>query len=255
MKKTILCILMVCTMIMTSLIPAGSVEVTKEVVTEAEFVLYIEEVLPRYMSCEESGKYGIVKITSGLQVVNGSSPNCYLFLVMNDDTYMGRMSVAYIEGRFHSSFMFDSDSDMDFVLKNKIPFALVSCNGNLMLCTDEGQRCISGIHYSSDLERQLDAEEITFSFPEIIQLNGNIAEKAKQAEARTEYYVSLNVPYVANSTINGEKICWAACIAAVSNFRMNTHYRALDIYNALNDSYLGTPEGNNLWYRRGFSYS
>jgi len=49
-------------------------------------------------------------------------------------------------------------------------------------------------------------------------------------------------------------LCWAASVAAISNYRKGTSYDAMDIYDALDDNYLGTPEGTPTWYRRAFSY-
>jgi len=54
--------------------------------------------------------------------------------------------------------------------------------------------------------------------------------------------------------VDGAGLCWAACIAAVSNYRMSTSYDAMDIYDALDDLCSGTPEGTNTWYKRGYTY-
>ena len=70
--------------------------------------------------------------------------------------------------------------------------------------------------------------------------NHNIVHNTRET---TDYYVNLQVARVANANVNGHGLCWAACVAAVSNYRMNTSYTALNIYNALDAIYSGTPVG------------
>ena len=41
--------------------------------------------------------------------------------------------------------------------------------------------------------------------------------------------------------MNGVGLCWAAAVASVSNYRKDTSYDAMDIYNALDELYSGTP--------------
>lgn len=65
-------------------------------------------------------------------------------------------------------------------------------------------------------------------------------------------YASLNIPFVSNTSINGRGICWAACIAAVANYRHNYHYTASGVYYSLQTQYSGNPEGSDLWFNRGF---
>ena len=42
--------------------------------------------------------------------------------------------------------------------------------------------------------------------------------------------------------MNGVGLCWAAAVASVSNYRKDTSYDAMDIYNALDELYSGTPK-------------
>lgn len=64
----------------------------------------------------------------------------------------------------------------------------------------------------------------------------------------------MDLEYVANTTVNNAGICWAACIASISNYRKSTSYTALSIYNALSLVYSGTPIGNSTWIERGYLY-
>lgn len=69
-----------------------------------------------------------------------------------------------------------------------------------------------------------------------------------------EYYVSLTVPQVDNDTVDGVGLCWAAAVASVSNYRKGTSYDAMDIYDALEGLYSGTPAGIPTQYSRAYSY-
>lgn len=106
----------------------------------------------------------------------------------------------------------------------------------------------------STLSRESDHsyEHVLLSDTEI-QL-GNISEKAS-VQTQNSDIISVDVDYVANGTINGEGICWAACIAAVSNRRMGTSYTAETLYHAVAAAYpgYGSPSGTTNWYTRAYS--
>ena len=68
--------------------------------------------------------------------------------------------------------------------------------------------------------------------------------------------VILNLPHVSNYTFpNGTGLCWAASISSICAYQTNTSpMSALDLYNALDEMYVGTPMGFDLWEKRAFAY-
>ncbi len=209
---------------------------------------YISEVLSEYLRIEGRRDFNEIKISNPIHVVNNNDNQSQMYLITEDNTYIAQLVVTRINDTYYSSFMFDDDSRIDSVLRNNTAFALIALGDDcLILQTDEENIAISG-KINSTSERLIPScahSVANFSSYQLIQ---------DESQQTREYYVSLPVSYVSNDTVNGEGVCWAACIAAVSNYRMNTSYDAMDIYDALDDLYLGTPQGSNTWYKRGYRY-
>lgn len=210
---------------------------------------YISEVLSEYLRIEGRRNLNEIKISNPIHVVNNNDNQSQMYLITEDNTYIAQLVVTRINDTYYSSFMFDDDSRIDSVLKNDTAFALIALGDDcLILQTGEGNIAISG-KINSATERAIPSCVHSVASFSSYQLNKDESQQTR------DYYVSLPVSYVSNDTTEDDAgLCWAACIAAVSNYRMNTSYDAMDIFNALDKKYLGTPKGNNTWYKRGYKY-
>ncbi len=210
---------------------------------------YIESVLSRYLRIDDSISYGKVELSDPVKVVNSTDPNGEIYFIKNNGSYIGRLAVTQVNGKNYSSFMFDNDRDIANIIESEIPFVLVSSEDTLIMKTNSQCKTLSGSIIDAR-EKTLEAG-LTFSAIDFEQIN---FKDSTASVASSDYYVSLNVQRVENATAGGKGLCWAASIAAVSNYRKGTSYSALDIYNALKNAYGGTPIGDDTWYRRGFGY-
>lgn len=71
----------------------------------------------------------------------------------------------------------------------------------------------------------------------------------------TSIYGRLDVPVVGNMSVDGVGICWAAVVSSIAAYRTDAvALSALNLYNILDDKYLGSPTGNVTWVKRAFNY-
>lgn len=210
---------------------------------------YVESVLPRYLALKDNIDYGNIQISEPITVENREDGTSRTYIVTNDDVYIGLLSVAYIDNEFVSSYMFDEDSSITNIIQTGTPFALVAYDECLLMQTQENNIVVANDNIQLD-EIEL-VHNVAFSeksFESIDLLASSFSFGA------LGYNIEIDVEHVANETVNGVGICWAACIAAISNYRNGTSYDALDIYDALDLVYSETPVGDSNWIRRGYSY-
>ena len=211
---------------------------------------YICEELENYLAIDNTITYGTIKVSSPISVVNSEDEEARTYFVTNNDKYIGMLTVTVVNGQFYSSFMFDESEEIDNIIMNNIPFAMVKYDNALVFQTENNLTSISRSNsINTRVLQNNELSSITFNTLDIVLMN------KKNARRDAGYFVSLQVPYVANaSSPKGNGLCWAASIAAVSNYKKNTSYTAMDIYNGLANEYLLVPYGTPIWARRGYKY-
>lgn len=253
MKKTyrLIASLLLFVTVFSFTVPANAVSARDAVDTSIDYYDYIETVLPRYLSTENAVKYGEIEVSDPIEIVNGAEEHGRMFFVTNNGSYIGQLAVAYSEGSFHSSFMFDSDEYIDAILSENTPFAIVAYEDDLVIKTAQDSKMLT----VGELPDEINTYSIVrYSSVDFVAVDVDVETNAARELPSEEYYVSLAVPQVDNDTVNGVGLCWAAAVASVSNYRKDTSYDAMDIYNALDGLYSGTPAGNETWYSRAYSY-
>ena len=237
----------------------ASDEIVASSVYSEERDIYIANSLPVYLSIEGE-IYEDVEISSPIEIINKKDPEHRVYFITSCDTYIGKLNVTYSaqNNRFVSSFMFDQNDEIDNILKENIPFAIVNTSpGTTALVTEDNMIMLSDVNSDSvNVGTAMDALAPVSLSPVDINYEVNTVSTASiNSTEGTDYSVSLSVPYVSNATTStGDGLCWAACVAAVSNYIKGTSYTALNIYNALNNAYSGTPSGTNEWISRGYTY-
>ncbi|WMJ76524.1 MULTISPECIES: hypothetical protein [unclassified Sedimentibacter] len=232
----------------TSVVAADTVD---SKINNASLNEYIDTTLPHYLTLGDEA-YDQVKISNPVPIKNHSNRTSRMYFVTNDGEYIGQLIVSFVNNQYYSNFMFDNNVEINNVLKTNIPFALIAYNdGNdHMVMQTASDNMIISANKQNSLERLnipvYELSPATFSSFNPIQ---------NYTRTSSDYYVSLSVPNVSNDTTpDGKGLCWAACIAAISNYRTDSSYDALDIFDALDYEYSGTPEGTRTWYEYGYEY-
>ena len=212
---------------------------------------YIEQVLPHYLATEGARLYSNIKISNPFPILNNPDNQARLYFITENDSYIAQLVVTKINNKFYSSFMFDHNSNIDTVFANNEALGLVTIDdGILILQTADNNYTISNPNrsfISNDQQVVPSCDLMSVSFTNYTGcINSNNLSR--------DYYVSLNVRHVNNATVNGAGLCWAACISAVSNYRMGTNYNAIGLYNELYELYNEVPCGTDLWYYRGYAH-
>lgn len=170
-----------------------------------------------------------------------------LYIVFEDDTIIGMLSVTEINGEFYSSFEFNSFDGLQSVYDKNESISFVSSDEKLYV----EESC-----EAYDVYDQNNTVSYNFSVTTEAEL-----EKSYKVESAVSLYSTsvhtykknLPVPIVQNESINGG-LCWAAAIASKVDYLNTSTYIARDIYYTLKGVYGSTPSGIPLWITRGYDY-
>ena len=219
------------------------------VLNESAMDAYVQSVLPHYLSLENDNVYGEIAVSQGYVVHGHNDPNARTYFVTDDGAYIGKLMVTY-SGGFFSTFSFGNNDFLSVVLQSERPIALLAIDEKLVLQIDNTNYIIS----SEDM-MILNIDGIPTYPACVAQLAGmELLNVHAASTLESSYYKGLSVPFVENETINDRGQCWAACVAAISNFENGTSYTTVQLYNTLQALYSGTPSGSWLWNQRAYSY-
>lgn len=168
---------------------------------------------------------------------------------------MGKLVATYVNGEYASSFTPYEIPAVTEAYENNEPFALALEGCSIMLITAEKAEIISG---SDELFAEIEiADDLQTSNTEYsVIICSAIANTFYGDSVNVADNVILNLPHVSNYTFpDGTGLCWAASISSICAYQTNTSpMSALDLYNALDEMYVGTPMGFDLWEKRAFAY-
>lgn len=120
---------------------------------------YVESILPKYLMLKDDIYYGDVRISEPIAVENRNDGTSRTYIVTNNDVYIGFLSVAYINNKFVSSYMFDEDFAITNIIKTDTPFALVAYDECLLMQTQEDNIVVAnGNIQLSDIDITFDVE-------------------------------------------------------------------------------------------------
>lgn len=225
------------------------------VLNESAMDAYVQSVLPHYLSLENDNVYGEIAVSQGYVVHGHNDSNARTYFVTDDGDYIANLFVTYINGQYSSNFGFDDNADVEAALSGGAPMALVAESEMLILQTAAGNALLTVGNSDALLNRSISAyPRVAPVLQETAIENADVAAAKHVTTRDVDFSVGLNVPYVANDSVNGKGICWAACVAMICQYRMGVSYTAKNIYNALVNLYGGTPAGENIWYTRAYSH-
>lgn len=194
-------------------------------------------------------------LTQGYRVINNPDPNSRTFFLFRNGKCEGKLTASYVNGEYASSFTQYEIPAVTEAYENNEPFALALEGYSIMLITAEKAEIISG---SDELFAEIEiADDLQTSNTEYsVIICSAIANTFYGDSVNVADNVILNLPHVSNYTFpNGTGLCWAASISSICAYQTNTSpMSALDLYNALDEMYVGTPMGFDLWEKRAFAY-
>ena len=194
-------------------------------------------------------------MTQGYRVINNPDPNSRTFFLFRNGKCEGKLTASYVNGEYASSFTQYEIPAVTEAYENNEPFALALEGYSIMLITAEKAEIISG---SDELFAEIEiADDLQTSNTEYsVIICSAIANTFYGDSVNVADNVILNLPHVSNYTFpNGTGLCWAASISSICAYQTNTSpMSALDLYNALDEMYVGTPMGFGLWEKRAFAY-
>lgn len=218
---------------------------------------YANEVIAEYISIsmEIVDETDTFFLTQGYRVINNPDPNSRTFFLFQNGKCMGKLVATYVNGEYASSFTPYEIPAVTEAYENNEPFALIANNYALVLVTPKKNVVING------------NDEI---FNKVTKIN-SVQKRAAKYDKIIAYTLTntfyrdsvtviddviLNLPHVSNYTFpNGTGLCWAASISSICAYQNNTSpMSALDLYNALDEMYVGTPVGNTWWEPLAFDY-
>lgn len=218
---------------------------------------YANEVIAEYIpiSMETIDETDTFFLTQGYRVINNPDPNSRTFFLFQNGKCMGKLVATYVNGEYASSFTPYEIPAVTEAYENNEPFALALEGYSIMLITAEKAEIISG---SDELFAEIEiADDLQTSNTEYsVIICSAIANTFYGDSVNVADNVILNLPHVSNYTFpNGTGLCWAASISSICAYQTNTSpMSALDLYNALDEMYVGTPMGFDLWEKRAFAY-
>lgn len=167
----------------------------------------------------------------------------YVYFVFDDEQTIGYMNV-YDGTKYQSGFV-----SADISIKNGESVQLLYKDGELFILNNEGARHLAGEY--------TDCTDVAFSASRQCTVASAIKIPDKiQARVNPTIY-QLSLPYVANSSVDGVGICWAACIASRVNYEQGKSLTAKQVYNKCDNATSGrpggTPQGNGTWIKFGYS--
>lgn len=175
--------------------------------------------------------------------VEEDSISHYMYFILNEHRVVGRLAVFSNDGEYVSSYIHGPVEGLDA----ESSFQLFKAADSLYLRQKEIDIYIAGKEQNVTVEDEIPVLSQT------LRENADII--SSQVSSRMTYY-NLSVPFVANDSVNGTGICWAACIASRVNYHKGTSYTARNVYDKCNATGTGrpsgTPEGTQTWIQYGY---
>ena len=224
---------------------------------EKQMLSYLESVLPQYLAVDEV-RVGEYKVSEPITLYNwetGESEKT-LFLVFDGNEVVGQLVVQCYEGEYYSSFTTSYADVLTKVYQEKTPVAFGSYNGCFVMRTEAENILLSITDKENPLkglEEKVQEKTSNMSGLEKIAVDDLLEVDTAVTPRVTGYNKQLFPTPVANLTINGEGVCWAACVASKTNLQKSMSLDALDVYNvlAVNPNFL--PTGDVFWINLAYS--
>lgn len=244
--KRIMCIMLV--IVLGLSLPLTVFATTSEFESVDDFAI---RQMTRYINASYSGS-NVVTISEAMEIFDYDT-NAYLssaYFAISDDNIVGMLIVTGHRNEYVSSYILEPYSEILHAYKSGLAFALISYSGELIIKINDDLSILTSNANNVDLS----AYELTNLSIEATKIINTESRITIFPQSRSTIMIRIyDVPYVANISVNGAGLCWAATVASMSNYYKNTSYSALDVYNICSNNYSGTPAGNDYWYNMAYS--
>lgn len=208
---------------------------------------YVEEILGTYLSSYDVDSNSIY-ISDAYNIYNldSSQSTNDIYIVFENNSIIGMLSVDQVNGNYCSSFEYNSFNMLQNIYEHNKEISFVSSNESLYIESDSN---IISLYKNND--------NISYDFSITTEKR---LEKTNKVDLNIPlrsvhyYQKNLSVPIVANASINGHGLCWAAALASRTNFINNSSLTALTVYYDLDSAYSGVPAGSSTWIMNGYNY-
>ncbi len=223
------------------LVVAGCITPAKAKANEVpEEITYIQEIISAYLMANNLF-IANVHLSPVYEVKNTETKMCF---VLDEDSVIGYLNLFYSESELMSDFVTIDSEVLDNAFDTEAYFYLGCIQEGVVFDSDCGTIVLEGSDASdiSQITREYKAE----TKYDAIGIAGS---------TRDMYY-KLPLGIVPNDTVNGNGMCWAACVASYVNYFNGTSYTAQKVYNKCltgSGKPLGNPEGTLEWIEFAFS--
>lgn len=204
---------------------------------EDGLVAYVESMLPQYLLVNEmfAGEYMVSEAMDLYDWETGESEKI-LFLVFEGNQVVARLVVQCYEGEYCSSFTKSNSNVLTKVYQEKTPVAFGFYNECFVMRTETENVLLSNSSKENPLRGLSDSTQRRASklnCLKSIKIDDLMEVHAVVIPRTTVYNKQLDVKRVANTTVNGAGLCWAACVASKVNYQKEIDLCAMDVYNVL----------------------
>lgn len=210
---------------------------------------FIDSEVKKYISISNPNAFS-VSVSDEIPVYDFATEeyNYEAVLIITDGDVLAMMLVAEEDGEYVSTY-YDGVADAIKDAYKDGESIVLGVSNNQLLMIDENENMYN-LSNSSNVAATLPNALSTNLFESIsIRKTLNIiTPRIPNIVVQT----SLNVPYVSNTTIGGDGLCWAACVASVANYLRGTYLNALTVYNDCVSNFGQIPSGTSTWYQRAF---
>lgn len=224
-----------------------------EEISQSELQLdYAKNILPTYLESYDVDNDSIfISDSYGVYNIEYEYAGDDIYIVFEDNTIIGMLSVSNINGDFYSSFEYSTYETLQNLYEDGEEIAFIGDTQKLYVI-DKSE--------TFEIDNEVDNIDTSVNY-NFVANSGVELERAykvdiPQAVSRQviSFKRNLSVPIVRNTTVNGKGICWAAAIASKVNYLNNQNYLALDIFNSLASTYNAIPAGTKEWTERGYEF-
>lgn len=253
MKKNIL---IKCTAFLSALITANMVIPSFSSAAEIDLTAdaqleYAENILDTYLSSYDVNENEIYLSTAYnvYDMESGNETND-VYVVFEDDSVIGMLNVAEVNGEYYSSFEFNNFDTLQEIYDNNEPFSFICSNEQLYINEKSEIYSVEDANITAECKFSLISEVRTE-----LEKEYKVEVSDVQAYANVySYQKNLPVPIVQNTSIDGKGLCWAAAIASRNDYLHGGTATATDVYYILKGIYNAVPIGIPLWINRGYQY-
>lgn len=237
--------LMTFNMMIPSFSSAAEADLTKDAQLE-----YAENVLDTYLSSYDVNENEIYLSTPyNVYDMENEKETNDVYVVFEDDSVIGMLTVTEINGEYYSSFEFNNFETLQEIYDNNESFSLTCSNEQLYINKESEIYSVEDANITVECEFSLISEVQTELEKEYKVDISNIQTYANVYS----YQKNLPVPIVPNVNINGG-LCWAAAIASKHDYLHGATATATDVYYILKGMYNTTPYGVPEWIKKGYQY-